>query len=130
MFSNNVTWIKSMKLLQISNLKESHNFGKYLKVPLSGKSLRKADYHYIMEQLVAKLASWKTNFLSFVGRVTLAKSVMEVIPIYHMMTNMLSKYCIDESNKIHRNFIWGNTTDKRRYHVIKWDTITTHKKDE
>lgn len=90
LFSKNVARGLKLKLLQISGFKETDHFGKYLGVPLSGKKLKKADY-YMVEQIFNKLASWKTNHLSFTGRVTLAKSVLQAIPIYPMMSDMLLK---------------------------------------
>lgn len=54
-----------------------------------------------------KLASWKSKHLSFAGCVTLAKSVLEAIHTYPMMTNMLPKGCIDEIHGLQRNFIWA-----------------------
>jgi hypothetical protein len=42
---------------------------------------------------------WKANQLSSAEWMTLAKSVLEAILIYPMMTNIIPKACIDE---IHR----------------------------
>jgi hypothetical protein len=81
--------------------------GSNLCVPLIGRSPRKSDFHYIIEQVSAKLAQWKANQLSFAGRVTLAKSVIEAIPIYPMMSMLLPKSCVDEIQKLQRGFIWG-----------------------
>ncbi|MCI01096.1 ribonuclease H, partial [Trifolium medium] len=50
--------------------------------------------------------------------VTLAKSVLEAIPIYPMMTSIIPKACVDEIQKMQRRFIWGDTEHSRKYHVI------------
>jgi hypothetical protein len=65
--------------------------------------------------------------LSFPGRVTLAKSVMEAVPIYPMMTNRLPQSCIDEIEKLERNFIWGDNAHIRRVHAVRWDVVTMPK---
>jgi hypothetical protein len=70
---------------------------------------------------------WKANQLSFAGRVNLAKSVLEVILIYPMMTNIIMKSCIDEIHRIQRQFIWGDTNQTRRYHAVGWDMVTKPK---
>lgn len=67
--------------------------------------------------------------MSSVGRVTLAKSVIEAIPVYPMMTNLLSKGCTKKIQKLQRNFIWGDSELKRKHHAVGWDTITKAKSD-
>lgn len=110
--------------MKISSFRETEQFGKNIGVSLSGKALRKANYQYLVEQVESKLASGKTNILSFVGRVTLAKSVIEVIPTYTMMTNAMQVTYIDEIQRLQCNFIWSDTTDKKKMHIVKWDTLT------
>ncbi|MCH79697.1 putative ribonuclease H protein [Trifolium medium] len=74
-----------------------------------------------------KLSSWKANQLSFTGRVTLAKSVIEAIPIYPMMTNIIPKACLAEIPKMQRRFIWDDNENTRRYHAVGWDMLTRPK---
>ncbi|MCH95158.1 putative ribonuclease H protein, partial [Trifolium medium] len=71
-------------------------------VPLTGRAPipKKEDYRYIIDQISTKLMAWKAKHLSFAGRVTLAKSVIEAIPIYPMMTAMIPKACINEIQKL------------------------------
>ncbi|PNX77291.1 hypothetical protein L195_g033254 [Trifolium pratense] len=71
--------------------------------------------------------AWKANHLSFAGRVTLAKSVLEIISIYHMMTNIIPKSCLDDIQKLQSRFTWSDSENVRKYHAIRWETITTPK---
>ncbi|MCH97635.1 putative ribonuclease H protein [Trifolium medium] len=71
--------------------RETNALGKYLGVPLTGRAPRKQDYRCVIEQVCAKLSAWKAKHLSFAGRLTLAKSVLEDVPIYPMMTAVLPK---------------------------------------
>lgn len=68
--------------------------GKYLSVPLTGKSPNRKDFEYMVNRVKAKLMKWKSNQLSLAGRITLAMSFSKAIPIYPMMTYML------------RNIVW------------------------
>ncbi|XP_058784072.1 uncharacterized protein LOC131658836 [Vicia villosa] len=129
LFSNNVPRSLRNRLVGITNFREVESFGKYLGVPLTGKALRRQDFNYVIDQIARKLSSWKAHHLSFVGRVTLAKSVMEAIPIYPMMTNLLPKACINDIHKLQRGFIWGDTENSKNYHAINWDIITRDKTD-
>ncbi|GAU12910.1 hypothetical protein TSUD_73970 [Trifolium subterraneum] len=74
-----------------------------------------------------KLSLWKATHLSFAGRVTLAKSVIEAIPIYPMMSSAVPKACLEDIQRIQRNFLWGDTEHKRRFHAIGWDKIIVPK---
>jgi hypothetical protein len=82
MFSRNVKGEVKNALHQASGFRVTNSFGKYLVVPLNGKAPKQVDFQYIMTQLQSKLTNWKAKNLSFAGRVTLAKSVIEAIPIY------------------------------------------------
>lgn len=127
-FSANATRGLKEKLVRISGFKETNMLGKYLGIPLTGRAPRKQDFAYIIEQLQAKLMHWKANQIALAGRVTLAKSVLEAIPIYPMMTTISPKSCIDEIHRIQRRFIWGDIDQSRSYHVVSWDTITIPRK--
>lgn len=109
--------------------KKTNEFGKYLGVPLTGKALKKTYFAYVLDQVVAKISSWKARHLSFDGRLILTKSVMEAIPIYPMMTNLLPKACIHDIQKLQRDFLWGDTESKKKYHVVGWDQIIMAKCD-
>lgn len=91
LFSKNVSRSVKVKLTQMFGFKDMNQLGEYLGVPLSGKALQKMDYQYLVDQVSARLANSETNVLSFTGRATLAKSVIEVIPTYPMMMNFLPK---------------------------------------
>lgn len=84
----------------MSKFRETQDIGKYLGVHLKWKPLRNEDYMYILDQISNKFTGWKTKQFSFVGRVTMAKRVIEVIPIYHMMMDMLPKARVDGHSKL------------------------------
>jgi hypothetical protein len=113
LFSRNVERSMRSRMLQISRYKETNSFGKYLGVPLTSTTPKRQDFQYILDQVSNKLSAWKASHLSFVGRVTLAKSVIEAVPIYPMMSSSIPKSCLDDIQKIQRRFIWGDTDQKK-----------------
>ncbi|MCH79377.1 putative non-LTR retroelement reverse transcriptase [Trifolium medium] len=127
LFSKNVNRVMRERLTNLSGFRETANLGKYLGVPLSGRAPKRADFQYIIDQVSSKLTMWKAKHLSFAGRATLAKSVIEAIPIYPMMTNKIPKACIDEIQKLQRNFIWGDSDEARKYHAVSWEMVTKPK---
>ncbi|MCI10850.1 putative ribonuclease H protein, partial [Trifolium medium] len=78
----------------MSRFKETNELGKYVGVPLIGRGPKRADYHYLIDRVGNKLSAWKVRQLSFAGRVTLSKSVLEVVPIYPMMSCKIPKACL------------------------------------
>lgn len=96
---------------------------KYLGVPLTERAPRKSDFQFVLDQVNEKLTAWKAKNLSFAGRMTLAKSVIEAIPIYPMMTAKMPKSCLEEIEKIERDFIWGNTYHVRKVHAVRWEVV-------
>jgi hypothetical protein len=103
--SRNVSVAKRASLTIQSGLKETTQLGKYLGVPALGKSLRVHDFQYLVENVKARLAGWKAKQLSLAGRITLAKSVIQAIPIYPMMSTPIPKSCLKEIEKVQRAFI-------------------------
>jgi hypothetical protein len=100
LFSSNVERSMKNKLISMSGFKETNSFGNYLGVPLHGRAPKKSDFQYLLNQVSSKLSMWKATHLSFAGRVTLAKSVIEAIPIDPMMSTLIPKACLDELQKI------------------------------
>ncbi|MCH86827.1 RNA-directed DNA polymerase (Reverse transcriptase) [Trifolium medium] len=127
LFSRNVERSMRSRLLHISSYKETNRFGNYLGVPLTGGAPKRSDFQYILDQVSSKLSAWKANTLSFAGRVTLAKSVIEAVPIYPMMSSKIPKSCLDDIQRMQRQFIWGDTDQKKKLHAIAWDKITVPK---
>lgn len=123
LFSKNVDRNCRNMLTEISGFNATTSMGKYLGVPLLGRSPRKSDFTYLINKVKAKISGWKSQHLPFAGWVTLSKSVIQALPIYTMMTMPLSKFCTEEIHKLQRHFIWGDTADRRCMHLINWNTL-------
>ncbi|GAU13938.1 hypothetical protein TSUD_262650 [Trifolium subterraneum] len=127
LFSKNVRRRVRDKLLSMSGFRETNDLGKYLGVPLNGRAPKNAEYHYLIDQVKNKLSAWKAKQLSFAGRLTLAKSVLEAVPIYPRMTEKIPKACLDDIQRIQRNFIWGDYDNVRKFHAVNWNMVTRPK---
>lgn len=127
MFSNNVSRSTQANLQHMINSRKVNTFGKYLGVPLCGTKLKGQGCQYIVDQIAAKLNCCKKHTLALAGRITLAKSVIEAIPLYPMMTNKLPRACIDQIHKLQRRFMWDDMEVNKKLHAISWDTVTLPK---
>jgi len=66
------------------SMRRTRSLGKYLGFPLFQGRPKRADFHPIIEKIKGQLASWKQNLLNKAGRICLAKSALQSIPIYTM----------------------------------------------
>lgn len=119
--------ILKRELLSFSDFKETKNLGKYLGVTLIGKTLRHNFFAYPLENIKAKLTSYKVKHMSFASRVTLVKYALEAMPTYTIMSIVIPKQSLKEIQALHRNFIWGDTKSDKHIHVVNWRTITNPK---
>lgn len=47
--------------------------------------------------------------------------------MYIMHTNYLPQHICNELDRINRNFLWGDTSEKRRVHLVNWEEVCTTK---
>ncbi|MCI18769.1 putative ribonuclease H protein, partial [Trifolium medium] len=95
----------------------------YLGIPALGRAPRRNDFQYLVEKVKSKLAGWKAQQLSLAGRIILAKSVIQAIPTYPMISTKVPRGCLNEIKKIQRSFIWGDSDERWCAHLIGWNTM-------
>ena len=75
-----------------------------------------------------KLTTWKANTLNLGGRVTLAKVVLGAVPLYNMQSTFLTSFFCEDSDRIVRGFIWNETNNQKKLHLVKWSPLCLPKK--
>ncbi|CAA7016725.1 unnamed protein product [Microthlaspi erraticum] len=93
------------------------------------KRINKDTFGDILEKVSTRLAGWKGQMLSFAGRITLTRSVLSSIPVHTMSTIVLPQSTLAQLDKTARAFMWGDTTNQRRQHLVAWDKICSPKDD-
>lgn len=127
-FSKNVNREKKKELSEALGFQCTDDLGKYLGAPLIHHRSSRQSYQFILDKVNQRLSNWKTSQLSFAGRVTLAKSVLQAMPSYVMQTASLPRALCDEIDRKCKNFIWGDTEHQRHMHLASWKSICTPKK--
>lgn len=61
------------------------------------------------------------------GRATLVQSVSSTIPSYSMQTMLLPVSVCDRLDRLSRDFLWGDTLEKKKIHLVKWDKVCKSK---
>ncbi|KAL7614622.1 hypothetical protein Lser_V15G08580 [Lactuca serriola] len=101
----------------------------YLGVPVGANMALKKNWNPILNKLSSKLSSWKANSLSFGGRLTLIKSVLDSLPTFYMSLFKAPLRIIDQIEKIRRRFLWGGSELKRIIHLVDWNKVIAPKSD-
>ncbi|KAL4391860.1 hypothetical protein AHAS_Ahas03G0287300 [Arachis hypogaea] len=117
-FSKNVQQSLRKNIARISGFKDMPSLEKYLGAMITNGKIKKENFKGAIERLKNKLSGWKANCLIFVGRVTLAQSVISPSLNYCMMHYQLPKGVCREVEKMQRQFIWGEKQGERKHHNI------------
>lgn len=128
-FSKNVPRLLKKEISDTMGFNSTEDLGKYLGVPIFHKRAGLNTFNYIIDKVKQRLSTWKSRTLSFAGRVTLAKSVVQVMPTYIMQTTVLPRGTCDEIDKLCRNFIWRDEENHRTVYLLSWDKICKPKVD-
>ncbi|GAU24368.1 hypothetical protein TSUD_390770 [Trifolium subterraneum] len=106
-----------------------NSLGRYLGANLASGRNSRRHFSHIVNKIQSKLSGWKQQCLSFAGRITLSKYVISTIPYYHMQYGKIPKTICDEVDKIQRGFLWGDSEQGRKAHLISWDVCCLPKID-
>lgn len=97
------------------------------KPPSSPSKQNTRAFNFLIDKLRSRVANWKASALSIAGRLTLISTVTTVIPTHIMLNTMLPSKVCKEIDKINKNFLWGDSTTKRRIHLLNWKPVTLPK---
>ncbi|KAL7214682.1 hypothetical protein ACSBR1_026965 [Camellia fascicularis] len=127
--SPNVNCSYARTLSSLCGIPLTRDLGKYLGVPLLHGRISRSHFNSILEKMQKRLAGWKINTLSLAGRATLIQSVTSAIPACTMQTMKVPIRVCDDIDRLNRNFLWGDTLEHRKIHLIKWDQVCKKKED-
>ncbi|WMV38316.1 hypothetical protein MTR67_031701 [Solanum verrucosum] len=97
-------------------------------MPLGAQSKSKDIWSGVIEKSEKKLASWKSQYLSSGGRLTLVNSVLDSLPSYMMSVFPAPASVTERLDAIRRNFLWKGSEDKKKYHLVKWEELIQSKR--
>ncbi|GJW31605.1 hypothetical protein Tco_0051637 [Tanacetum coccineum] len=79
----------------------------YLGLPVGAKMSRCLNWSPLVERFQKRLSKWKSKNLSFCGRLTLIRSVLDSLGVYYFSTFKTPKKTINKLECIRRKFFWG-----------------------
>nr|GEV63397.1 RNA-directed DNA polymerase, eukaryota, reverse transcriptase zinc-binding domain protein [Tanacetum cinerariifolium] len=101
----------------------------YLGVKVGASMSRLNSWKEVMAKISSRLSKWKLETLSLGGRLTLLKSVLTAIPIYHMSLYKVPVGILNDMESIRRNFFNGIEKSEIKMVWIRWETILASKKN-
>lgn len=118
-FSPNTPTEHKHLFMETLNVEETTNLGTYLGLPISHKLPSRSQVQFIVEKVRARLANWKTKFLSKASRMCLISSTLSTIPTYYMQATSLPASTLNDLDSICNNFLWGEEGGKKIHLVSK-----------
>lgn len=101
----------------------------YLGMPMGAKSQPKGIWNGVLEKYEKKIANWKSQYLSLGGRLILRNSVLDAMPTYMMSLFPIPASAMRRIDALRRNFLSQGSSENNRIHLVRWDILTTSKKE-
>lgn len=96
----------------------------YLGVTIAGRRPRKQDWEELIQKVRRRLSSWKIQYLSLGGRLTLVNSVLSALPTYWMSIFKLPCWVIKALDRIRRDFLWsGPDLSHHGCRLVGWRSL-------
>ncbi|KAJ9686353.1 hypothetical protein PVL29_015315 [Vitis rotundifolia] len=99
----------------------------YLGLPLGAPNKSSYMWDGVEERMKWKLALWKRQYISKGGRITLIKSTLASMPLYHLSLFRMPKVVARRLEKLQRDFLWGEGNLERKAHLVNWEAVCTDK---
>ena len=100
---------------------------KYLGLPFGAPHRASGVWDSIEERFRNRLSSWKRQYISKGGRLTLIRSTLSSLPIYFLSLFRIPKIVWSRLEKIQRDFLWGGGNLERKPHLVNWNTVCREK---
>lgn len=87
-FSKNVEWQLKQQLTNELGIVAMNDLGKHLRILIFHKRTSRSTYQFILDKVNQRLSAWKARNLSFAGRDTLTKYVLQALLTYVMHSTL------------------------------------------
>eukprot|EP00253_Pinus_taeda_P027077 PITA_27077 len=123
---NTIDQVKS-HLIRILGFKKGELPTKYLSNVLDYTSRRMKNWQGVLDKLSNKVANWAFRVLNIAGRIVLAKSVLQAIPIYPLSIMAAPVGVCAKIREIIWKFISSGSDQKKKWAMVSWSQLTERK---
>ncbi|GJR87316.1 RNA-directed DNA polymerase, eukaryota [Tanacetum coccineum] len=99
----------------------------YLGTKVGGSMSRVHAWDEVVEKVTSRLSRWKMKTLSIGGRLTLLKSVLGSMPIFHMSIFKVPSSVLQRLESIRSRFFKGHDLGSNKASWVKWSNVLTSK---
>ncbi|GJV16132.1 RNA-directed DNA polymerase, eukaryota, reverse transcriptase zinc-binding domain protein [Tanacetum coccineum] len=99
----------------------------YLGSKVGGSMSRVQAWKEVIDKVKSRLSKWKMKALSIGGRLTLLKSVLGSIPIFHMSIFRVPSSVLHTLESIRSHFFNGHEVGSNKATWVKWNSVLTAK---
>ncbi|XP_048617726.1 uncharacterized protein LOC125589247 [Brassica napus] len=96
---------------------------RYLGLPLTTKTMTKADYEPLIDQIRTRMVSWSSRCLSYAGRLQLVKTVIGNITNFWCSVFRLPKTCLNTIEGMCAAFLWSGSPNTHTKAKVAWEDI-------
>jgi hypothetical protein len=100
---------------------------KYLGFFLKPNNYRVNDWMWLLKKIEKRIGNWTFRWLSLGGRLTLATSVLQSIPVYWLSLVKLPTSVLYRIQILISKFIWKGGKKGSGFHLMKWKNIARPK---
>eukprot|EP00253_Pinus_taeda_P011910 PITA_11910 len=123
---NSVDQVKA-HLIRLLGFRRGELPTKYLGNILDFTSKKMKNWQGIIDKLSNKVANWAFRTLNIAGRIVLAKSVLQAIPVYPLSIMAAPLGICARIRDLIRNFIWRGADQKKKWALASWSQLTERK---
>eukprot|EP00253_Pinus_taeda_P024197 PITA_24197 len=123
---NTVDQVKA-HLIRLLGFRRGELPTKYLGNILDFTSKKMKNWQGVLDKLSNKVANWAFRTLNIAGRIVLAKSVLQAIPVYPLSIMAAPLGICIRIREIIRNFIWRGADQKKKWALASWSQLTERK---
>ncbi|XP_070056298.1 uncharacterized protein [Nicotiana tomentosiformis] len=92
----------------------------YLGCPMYIGRKRIMYFNDLISKVISRIRRWQGTLLSYGGRRTLIKHVLQSMPIHLISVVSPAKTTLKQIERMSPNFFWGMEKDKKKYHWASW----------
>ncbi|XP_055800356.1 uncharacterized protein LOC129869757 [Solanum dulcamara] len=112
------------RIKKVTGFKQKNSPITYLGCPLYIGRQRIIYYSELIAKVVARIAGWQAKLISYGGRVTLIKHVIQALSIHLLSASSPPATTIKQIQSITTNFLWGWKNERRKYHWSSWKNLS------
>ncbi|KAK4716364.1 hypothetical protein R3W88_014702 [Solanum pinnatisectum] len=95
----------------------------YLGCPITTGRQKIIHFSDLINKIVNKITGWQSKILSYGGKATLIKHVLQSMPIHILSAASPPSTILKQIQGILADFFWGWRNDKKKYHWSSWKNL-------